>query len=191
MCLITRKKNFFRVSLWGMESWLLCFVCLPGVTRLLCGSSLWCHGFVCSLWLWYFLIILTNCFSVQVVFKPACKKLSWCSPIATRLVPNRNCLAQFHGITWDQTSDVHRGSTLITWGMTLITWCWSNRNHVNTITHVITAEQTVIWAAAWDFQQFDIWTSVDLDEPLQPAFKLRNSKWCSVSSWTIIEYSNA
>ena len=42
----------------------------------------------------------------------------------------------------------------------------------------------------WDFQQFAILTSVDSDEPLQPAFKLRNSKWCSVSSWTIIEYSS-
>ena len=32
--------------------------------------------------------------------------------------------------------------------------------------------------------------SVDSDEPLQPPFKLRNSKWCSVSSLTIIEYSS-
>ena len=40
-----------------------------------------------------------------------------------------------------------------------------------------------------DFQQFDILTSVDSDEPLQPPFKLRNSNWCSVSSLTIIEYS--
>ena len=37
-------------------------------------------------------------------------------------------------------------------------------------------------------QQFDILTSVDSDEPLQPPFKLINSKWCSVSSLTIIEY---
>ena len=32
------------------------------------------------------------------------------------------------------------------------------------------------WAAAWDFQQFDILTSVDSDEPLHPLFKLRGSK---------------
>ena len=44
---------------WGRESWLFCLVCLPGVSWLLCGSSLQCHGLVCSLWLWYFLIILT------------------------------------------------------------------------------------------------------------------------------------
>ena len=49
-------------SWWGGESWLLCFVCLPGVSWLLCDSSSWCHGFVCSLWLWYFLIILTSYF---------------------------------------------------------------------------------------------------------------------------------
>ena len=33
-------------------------------------------------------------------------------------------------------------------------------------------------------------TRVDSDEPLQPPVKLRNSKWCSVSSLTIIEYSS-
>ena len=47
-----------------------------------------------------------------------------------------------------------------------------------------------IWATAGDFQQFDILTSVDSDEPVQPPFKLRNSIWCSVSSLTIIEYSS-
>ena len=46
------------------------------------------------------------------------------------------------------------------------------------------------WAPAWDFQQFDILTSVDSDKTLQPPFKLRNSKWCSVSSLIIIEYSS-
>ena len=47
-----------------------------------------------------------------------------------------------------------------------------------------------IWAAAWDFQQFDILTSVDSGKPLQPSFKLRNSRWCSVRNLTIIEYSS-
>ena len=32
-------------------------------------------------------------------------------------------------------------------------------------------------------------TSVDSDEPVQPTFNLRNSKCCSVSSLTVIEYS--
>ena len=32
-------------------------------------------------------------------------------------------------------------------------------------------------------------TCVDSDEPLQPPFMLSNSKWPSVSSLTIIEYS--
>ena len=40
-------------------------------------------------------------------------------------------------------------------------------------------------------QQFDILTSVDSDEPLQPPFKLSNSKLCSVSSLTVIKYSSA
>ena len=48
-------------SWWRRESWLLCF-CLPGVLWWLSGSSLRCHGVVCGLWLWYFLIILTLLF---------------------------------------------------------------------------------------------------------------------------------
>ena len=31
----------------------------------------------------------------------------------TKRQPNRNCLGQFHEIPWNQTTDVHRGSTLI------------------------------------------------------------------------------
>ena len=49
---------------------------------------------------------------------------------------------------------------------------------------------SIIWASAWDFQQYDILICVDSDEPLQPHFKPRNSKWCSVSSLTLIEYSS-
>ena len=44
---------------WGRESWLLCLICLSGVSWWLSGSSSRCHGIVCGLWLWYFLIILT------------------------------------------------------------------------------------------------------------------------------------
>ena len=51
-----------ELSWWGRENWLLCLVCLPGVPWLLCCSSSRCHGLVCSLWLWYFLIILTYYF---------------------------------------------------------------------------------------------------------------------------------
>ena len=53
-------------SWWGRESWLLCLICLPGVLWWLSGSSSRCHGVVCSLWLWYFLIILTYYFWYQV-----------------------------------------------------------------------------------------------------------------------------
>ena len=47
-----------------------------------------------------------------------------------------------------------------------------------------------IWAATRDFQQCGILTSVDSDVPVQPPVKHRNSKWCSVSSLTVIEYSS-
>ena len=45
-----------------------------------------------------------------------------------------------------------------------------------------------VWASACDFQQCGILTCVDSDEPGQPPFKLRSSKWCLVSSLTLIEY---
>ena len=45
-------------------------------------------------------------------------------------------------------------------------------------------------AMTCNFKQCGILTGVDSDEPLQPPFMLRNSKWCSVSSLTIIEYSS-
>ena len=47
-----------------------------------------------------------------------------------------------------------------------------------------------IRAVTCDFQQCGIFTSEDSDEPVQPPFKLRNSKLCSVSSLTLIEFLN-
>ena len=41
-----------------------------------------------------------------------------------------------------------------------------------------------------DFQQCSFLISIDSAEPLLPNFKLRNSKLCSVSSLTLIEYSS-
>ena len=48
-----------------LESWLLCLICLPGVSWWLSGSSSRCHGVVCGLWLWYFLIIPTYYFCLR------------------------------------------------------------------------------------------------------------------------------
>ena len=46
------------------------------------------------------------------------------------------------------------------------------------------------WAVTCDFQQCGILISVDSDEPVQPPVKLWNSKWFSVSSLTVKEYSS-
>ena len=43
-----------------------------------------------------------------------------------------------------------------------------------------------IWAATYDFQQCGFLTSVDSCEHVQSPFKLRNSKWFSVSSLTML-----
>ena len=65
LCFVVRYFMSIPVlqsSWWGRESWLLCLICLPGVSWWLSGSSSRCHGVVCSLWLWYFLIIHTYYF---------------------------------------------------------------------------------------------------------------------------------
>ena len=45
-----------------------------------------------------------------------------------------------------------------------------------------------IWAVTRDFKQCGILTSVDSDEPVQPPFKLRNSKLCCISCLTVKGY---
>ena len=45
-----------------------------------------------------------------------------------------------------------------------------------------------IGAVTRDFQQCGILTSVDSEQPVQPPFRLRNLKWCSVSSLTLKGY---
>ena len=59
----------------------------------------------------------------------------------------------------------------------------------------LVTKHKVWWAA--DVMSRDTWfpamwhlASVDSDEPVQPPLKLRNSKWCSLSSLTLIEYSS-
>ena len=58
-------------SSWrGRVSWLLCFNCLPDVLWLLVfcdSSSQWCR-LVCSVWLWYFLMIFA-CFLLFTFYK--------------------------------------------------------------------------------------------------------------------------
>ena len=47
--------------------WLLCLICLLGVSWWLSGSSSRCHGIFCGLWFWYFLNILTYYFYRKMV----------------------------------------------------------------------------------------------------------------------------
>ena len=56
LCFVVRYFMSILVlqsSWWGRESWLVCLICLPGVSWWLSCSSSQCHGVVCSLWLWY------------------------------------------------------------------------------------------------------------------------------------------
>ena len=63
---------FLQSSWRGRESWLLCFYCLVLLLWVFCGSSSQCPGLVCSVWLWYFLIILTFWCSIWIVFVLHC-----------------------------------------------------------------------------------------------------------------------
>ena len=54
-------------------------------------------------------------------------------------------------LPWNQTSDVHRGSTLIMWRWRHITWRWRHRNHAYTIPLSIAAKQTV--TTSWTFHK--------------------------------------
>ena len=51
LCFVVRyfmSVLVLQSSCLGRESWLLCLVCLSGVSGWLCGSSSRCHGFVCG-----------------------------------------------------------------------------------------------------------------------------------------------
>ena len=79
LCFVVRYFLSILVlqSSWcGRESWSLCLICLLGVSLWLSGSSSWCDGVVCSLWLWYFLIILTYYFWPWYIYLPNKIKLS-------------------------------------------------------------------------------------------------------------------
>ena len=53
-----------------------------------------------------------------------------------------------------------------------------------------TEKEGTIRAVTRDIQPCVFFTSVDSNESVQPPFKLRNSKCCSVSSFSLIEYSS-
>ena len=48
-------------------------------------------------------------------------------------------------------------------------------------------EMKLKWAVTCDYQQCGILTRVDSEKPVQPIFMRRTSKWCSVSSLTVIK----
>ena len=122
----------------------LCFVCpfsLMGKRELVALLSLssWCLVIVVRLFLvvsWVGLQFVIVVFADHTFFL-----------LLRHSGYNRNCLSKFHGITWNQTTDVHQWSTLITreitWRWRYIKWRWHHRNNVTTITGVIAAKQTV------------------------------------------------
>ena len=57
---------------------------------------------------------------------------------------------------------------------------------MNRLKRVFGVGRFFIWALTCAFQQWGNLTRVASNEPVQPPFKFRNSKWCSVSSITVI-----
>ena len=81
-----------QLSCWGRESWLLCLICLPGVSTWLSGTSSRCHGVVCNLWLWYFLIILTNYFLSHCVWEwNNAMQLNWLTTSGLQIISVVSC----------------------------------------------------------------------------------------------------
>ena len=62
-CTLLYVHSSIAIILMGKREQVALLNCLPGVSWWLSSSSLRCHGVVCGLWLWYFLIILTYYFS--------------------------------------------------------------------------------------------------------------------------------
>ena len=102
-------------SWWGRESWLLCLICLPGVLWWLSGSSSRCHGVVCSLWLWYFLIILTYYFLACVCCFIIKNKLHHVKTNTMTCVPNAHTCS-------DPERFVRRGKTFFLFVCCLNWW---------------------------------------------------------------------
>ena len=99
LCFVVRYFMSILVlqsSWWGRESWLLCLICLPGVSLWLGGSSSRCHRVVCSLWLWYFLIILTYYFWLNfLIIGGVCRISHMTKPYVTELIRGVN---HFHSL---------------------------------------------------------------------------------------------
>ena len=81
---------------------------------------------------------------------------------------------------------IHMGSR---WNKIILQAILMAPGHLNGSSYWIPWE-FVMWAATCDFQQCGILTSADYYEPVKSPFKLGNSKWCSVSSITLIENSS-
>ena len=94
LCFVVRYFMSILVlqsSWWGRESWLLCLICLPGDSWWLSGSSSRCHGVVRSLWLWYFLIILTY----YSKLKRRLHRLVWTDTCQTTTLLDITCHSSF------------------------------------------------------------------------------------------------
>ena len=105
--------------------------------------------------------------------------------VLTETSLNRNCLGQIREIPWNQTTDVHRGSTsitrVITWRWRYITWRWRHRNNVNTMT----TKQT----ASMKFMFFSI--KYRYSDILLKRHKLHLFCWLNIWIIRIIDFNRA
>ena len=81
--------------------------------------------------------------------------------------------------------------TITKWQKALMRLHWSDCvNTQASLAFDVCMQQNTFFLQYNDFQPCGILTSVDLDEPVKPPYELRNSKWCTVSSLTLMEYSS-
>ena len=163
----------------------------------------------CGTWLYKFMIFATflkyvkdTCvlFKVTLMFDapfnskivvPTCSNLSfnqvmptWSNLYFNKSLPGTGLMLNLYSLS------IHLSETdnSLSWAS-----CWDRRKIYESMSVIIPEPSlidNVIWAVTCDFQQCGILTCVDSEEPVWPRFKLKASKWCSVSSLTLIDYSS-
>ena len=96
-CTLLYVHSSIAIILMGKRELVDLLNCLPGVSWWLSGSSSRCHGVVCGLWLWYWLIVPTYYFWTALM---ACWRRSYISKIGRRQRPGINTI-MYH--TWPRT----------------------------------------------------------------------------------------
>ena len=119
--------------------------------------------------------------SVCIRFHPCFMRFhTWRAPL-------RSGISASH---WTSTNSAEPEQTPQNAASDQVLHCLHTECTFNFLNEIVNFYPTILkWARTCDFQQCGILTSVDSEKPVLPPFKPKNSKWCWVSSLTVIGYS--